>query len=157
VEYIVRAHIMRVNTTLVSAWKMKRLINTNKRYVLMVVREKYVDTSYAFLGCDPYHTHELIDIVSKYDDIFQKPDGLPPKREIQHEIHIQQDSPLLIVGMYRMSVVDMIEIKKKVHGLLDQGVIMLNSCPCGSPIMMVPKKNGTWKMCFDYRALNKIT
>jgi hypothetical protein len=45
VEYIVRAHIMRVNTTLVSAGQMKRLINTNKRYILMVIREKYVGTS----------------------------------------------------------------------------------------------------------------
>jgi hypothetical protein len=40
VEYIVRSHDMRVNTTLVSEGQMKRLINTNKRYVLMVVREK---------------------------------------------------------------------------------------------------------------------
>jgi hypothetical protein len=44
VEYIVRAHNMRVNTTLVSAGQMERLINTNKRYVLMVVREKDVKT-----------------------------------------------------------------------------------------------------------------
>ena len=99
VEYIVRAHNMRINTTLVSAGKMKRLINTNKRYLLMVVREKYVRTSNAFQGCDPSHKNELIDIVSKYDDIFQEPDGLPPKREIQHEIHLQQDSPLTNVGM----------------------------------------------------------
>jgi hypothetical protein len=55
VEYIVRAHSMRVNTTLVSAGKMKRLITTNKRYVLMVVKEKYVGTSNAFQGCDPSH------------------------------------------------------------------------------------------------------
>jgi hypothetical protein len=55
VEYIVRAHNMRVNTTLVSAGQMKRLINTNKRYVLMVVREKDVGTSDAFQGCDPSH------------------------------------------------------------------------------------------------------
>jgi hypothetical protein len=88
VEYIVIAHNMRVNTTLVSAGKMKRLINTNKRYVLMVVREKDVRTSDAFQGCDPSHKKKLIDIVSKYDDIFQEPDGLPPKREIQHEIHL---------------------------------------------------------------------
>jgi hypothetical protein len=52
VEYIVRDHNMRVNTTLVSAGKMKRLINTNKRYVLMVVREKDVRKSDAFQGCD---------------------------------------------------------------------------------------------------------
>jgi hypothetical protein len=55
VEYIVRAHNMRVNTTLVSAGQMKRLIKSNKRYVLMVVWEKDVETSDAFQGCDPSH------------------------------------------------------------------------------------------------------
>jgi hypothetical protein len=53
VEYIFRAHNMRVNATLVSAGLMKRLINTNKRYVLMVIREKDVETFDAFQGCDP--------------------------------------------------------------------------------------------------------
>jgi hypothetical protein len=71
VEYIVRAHNMRVNTTLISPGQMKRLININKRYVLMFVRKKDVETSNDFQGCDPSHKKELIDIVSKYDDIFQ--------------------------------------------------------------------------------------
>jgi hypothetical protein len=55
----------------------------------MVVRENDVETSDAFQGCDPSHKKELIDIVSEYDNIFQEPDGLPPKREIQHGIHLQ--------------------------------------------------------------------
>jgi hypothetical protein len=78
VGYIIRVHNMSVNKTLVSAGKMKRLINTNKRYVLMVVKEKDVGTSDAFQGCDPSHKNELTDIVSKYDDIFQELDGLNP-------------------------------------------------------------------------------
>jgi hypothetical protein len=89
VEYIVRSHNMKVNTTLVSAGQMKRLINTNNRYVLMVVREKDVGTFDAFQGCDPSHKKELIDSFSNYDEIFQEPDGLPPMRKIQHEIHLQ--------------------------------------------------------------------
>jgi hypothetical protein len=157
VEYIVRSHNMRVNTTLVSVGKMKRLITTNKIYVLMVIKEKYVGTSDVFQGCDPYHKHELIHIVSNYDDISQELDGLNPKREIQHEIHHQHDSPLPNVGMYRISVVEMTKIKKQVQGLLDQGVIRPNSSPCGSPIMMVPNKYGTWRMCVNYQALNKIS
>jgi hypothetical protein len=60
------------------------------------------------------------------------------------------------VGMYKLSVVEMTEIKKKVQGLLDQGVIRPNSSPCVSLIVMVPKKYGTWRMCVYYRALNKI-
>jgi hypothetical protein len=157
VEYIVRAHSIRVNSILFSAGKMKRIITTNKRYVLMVIKEKYVGTYDVFKGCDTSYKNELIDIVSKYDDIFQEPSGLPPNREIQHEIHLQQDFPLPNVGMYRMSVVEMTEIKKRVNGLLDQGVIRPNSSPCGSSIVMVPKKDGTWRMCFVYRDLNKIT
>jgi hypothetical protein len=43
-----------------------------------------------------------------------------------------------------MSVVDMKEIKKKVQGLLDQGIIRPSSSPCGSLILMAPKKDGTW-------------
>lgn len=88
---------------------------------------------------------------------YKELDGLPPKKEIQHEIHLQQDSPLSKVGMYMMSVVEMTKIKKQVQGLLDQGVIRPSSYPCGSLIMMVPKKYGTWKMCVDYWDLNKIT
>jgi hypothetical protein len=68
VEYIVRANSMRVNTT--SAGQTKRLINTDKRYVLMFVREKDVGTFDDFQGCDPSRKKELIDIISKYDDIF---------------------------------------------------------------------------------------
>jgi hypothetical protein len=55
VEYIVRSHNMKVNTTLVSEGHMKRLIKTNKRYVLMVIREKDVGKFDAFQGCDPSH------------------------------------------------------------------------------------------------------
>jgi hypothetical protein len=48
-------------------------------------------------------------------------------------------------------------VKKQLQQLLEQGVIRPSTSPCGSPIIIVPKKDGTWRMCINYRALNKIT
>jgi hypothetical protein len=59
--------------------------------------------------------------------------------------------------MYRSSVIENAEIKKQVQELLDKGIIRPSSSLCGSPIVLVPKKDGTWRMCIDFRALNKIT
>lgn len=69
---------------------------------------------------------------------------------------MQQDAPLPNVGMYVISSIDMEEIKKQVQELLNQRVIRPSSSRCSSPIMLVPKKDDTWRMCVDYRVLNKI-
>ena len=50
-----------------------------------------------------------------------------------------------------------VEIKKKIQGLLDKGISRPSTSPCRSPIVLVPKKNGTWRMCVDFHALKKIT
>ena len=49
------------------------------------------------------------------------------------------------------------EIKRQIHDLLQKGHIRPSSSHCGSPIVLVQKKDGTWRLCIDYRALNKIT
>jgi hypothetical protein len=61
---------MKVDSTIVSAGQMKRLINTNKRYVLMIVRAKDAETYDYFQGCDSSHKDEMFDVISNYDEIF---------------------------------------------------------------------------------------
>jgi hypothetical protein len=95
--------------------------------------------------------------VNQYEEMFQEPNILPPKMGIQHEIQLQQDCPLPNIGMYMMSVMENDEIKKQIQELLEKGVIIPSTSPCRSPIVVVPKKDGTWRMCVYFRALNKIT
>eukprot|EP00253_Pinus_taeda_P034630 PITA_34630 len=120
-EYIVRAHKLKDNYSLINLEQMKRIVN------------------------------------SKYDVLFQEPKGLPPKREIIHDICLQQDAPLPNIGMYMLSALENAEIKKQVQEFLNKGFIRPSTSPCGSPIMLVRKKDGSWRMCIVYRALNKIT
>jgi hypothetical protein len=157
VEYIVRSHTKKMNLSLINARQMKRLVNASKNCVLLMIKPKEDIETKAFQGCDTKLKSNLFEVVNQYDEMFKEPKGLPPKRGIQHEIPLQQDSPLPNIGMYRMSIMENYEIKKQIQEFLDKGVIVPSSLPCGSPIVLVPKKDGTWCMCVDFKALNKIT
>ena len=90
-------------------------------------------------------------------DLFSEITGLPPRRGVEHEIMLTGESSLPNIGLHRTSVLESEEIKKQVQELLETGVIVPSCSPCGSPVLLVPKKDGGWRMCVDYRALNKIT
>ena len=87
-EYIVRAHRKKMNLSLVSVGQMKRLVNSSKNFVLLMIKAKYIVGSEALTGCDSKLKHDLVEIVNTYEKMFQEPKRLPPKRGIQHEIHL---------------------------------------------------------------------
>ena len=81
IEYIVHAHRMKTNISLVSTNKMKRLINGSNNFVLIIVKAKDVEQTESFKGCDPKLKKDLIKVVSNYDILFQVPEGFPLKQE----------------------------------------------------------------------------
>eukprot|EP00253_Pinus_taeda_P024739 PITA_24739 len=76
--------------------------------------EKKPDKTNVFEGCDAKQQADLEKVVSEYDILFQEPKGLPPKKEIVHDINLQQDAPLPNIEMYRLSALENAKIKKQV-------------------------------------------
>jgi len=89
IEYIVRAHKLKNNYTLISSGQMKRIVNSCKKFLLMVVMERTPDKTNVFEAYDSKHKADLEKVVSEYDILFQEAKGLPPKREIVHDIDLQ--------------------------------------------------------------------
>ncbi|KAK1681163.1 hypothetical protein QYE76_042011 [Lolium multiflorum] len=95
----------------------------------------------------------------EFGDVFPEevPAGLPPLRGIEHQIDLIPGASLPNRAPYRTNPEETKEIQKQVQALLDKGYIRISLSPCAVPVILVPKKDGTWRMCVDCRAINNIT
>jgi len=96
-------------------------------------------------------------ILQEYGDVFQEPKGLPPNRSYDHSIPLQPGVQAVSVRPYRYPFYQKEEIERIVKELLESGVIRHSNSPFSSPVLLVRKADGSWRMCMDYRALNKVT
>jgi hypothetical protein len=101
---------------------------------------------------------DLQALLSKNQTIFSTPQGLPPSRGVHdHSIPLVPGSLPPNIRPYRHPFAQTNEIEKMVQELLTVGVICPSTSPYSSPVVMVLKKEGSWRMCPDFRALNKLT
>jgi hypothetical protein len=82
---------------------------------------------------------------------------LPPVRGIEHKIDLIPGASLPNHAAYRTNPDETKEIQRQVQDLLNRGYIRESLSPCSVSILLVPKKDGTWCMCVDCRAINNIT
>jgi hypothetical protein len=98
-----------------------------------------------------------IRVVRYFPDVFpEELPEMPPDREVEYVIDPLPGTALISKRPYRMSVEELKEPKKQLTELQEAGYIRSNSSPCGAPILFVQKKDGSQKMCVDYRSLNDV-
>jgi hypothetical protein len=101
----------------------------------------------------------VADILQEYADVFPSeiPAGLPPLWGIEHQIDFIPGASLPNRAPYRTNPEEKKEIQRQVQKLLDKGFVRESLSPCAIPVILVPKKDGSWCMCVDCRAINNIT
>ncbi|CAL2250755.1 unnamed protein product [Prunus armeniaca] len=135
-------------TCLISAITAKRLLQKGCEGFLAHI----IDTREITLNL------EDIPVVSEFPDVF--PDdlpGLPPEREIEFTIELLPSTNPIYLTPYRMAPAELRELKTQLQELVDMGFIRPSVSPWGAPVLFVRKKDGTMRLCIDYRQLNKVT
>ncbi|GJX31523.1 putative reverse transcriptase domain-containing protein [Tanacetum coccineum] len=101
---------------------------------------------------------EEIVVVREFPEVF--PDdlsGLPPIREIEFRIELIPGATPVAKSPYRLAPSELEELSGQLKELQDKGFIRPSSSPWGAPVLFVKKKDGSFRMCIDYRELNKLT
>lgn len=98
------------------------------------------------------------DLIQEFQDIFNEPSRLPPRRMgFDHRIPLKEGSIPFNMRPYRYSIIQKYVVDKLVEEMLNQGIIQRSNSPYASPIVLVKKKDGSWRLCVDYRRLDKQT
>jgi hypothetical protein len=101
---------------------------------------------------------EEILVVREFVDVF--PDelpGMPPDKDVEFVIELQPGTTPISKRPYRMPPKELAELKTQLQELLDKGYIHPSSSPWGCPALFVKKKDGSLRLCVDYRPLNAVT
>ncbi|GJS13751.1 reverse transcriptase domain-containing protein [Tanacetum coccineum] len=101
---------------------------------------------------------ENVPIVQDFPEVFPEDlPGLPPTRQVEFQIDLVPGAAPVARAPYRLAPSEMKELSEQLKELSDKGFIRPSSSPWGAPVLFVKKKDGSFRMCIDYRELNKLT
>jgi hypothetical protein len=101
---------------------------------------------------------ENIRIVSEFPDVFpEELPGMPPERKVEFAIELILGTAPISKRAYRVSRLELMELKKQIDELLEKGYIRPSTLPWAALVLFVEKNDCTKRMCIDYRSLNEVT
>ncbi|GJS84472.1 putative reverse transcriptase domain-containing protein [Tanacetum coccineum] len=138
--------------------------NSRLKIVSCIKAQKYIEK-----GCELFLAQvteqeskekrlEDVPVIRDFPEVF--PDelpGLPPPRQVEFRIDLIPGAAPVARAPYRLAPSEMKELSKQLQELLEKGFIRPSSSPWGAPVLFVKKKDGSFRMCIDYRELNKLT
>jgi hypothetical protein len=135
--------------------EIKRAMFSNQPMIVLLYKEALLNTN----ELDHALPSSIASLLQEYGDVFpeETPHGLPPIRGIEHQIDFVPGATIPNRPAYRSNPEETNELKRQVSELLEKGHVRESMSPCAVPVLLVPKKDGTWRMCVDCRAINNIT
>ncbi|GJT05670.1 hypothetical protein Tco_0840132 [Tanacetum coccineum] len=138
--------------------------NSRLKIVSCIKAQKYIEK-----GCELFLAQvteqeskekrlEDVPVIRDFPEVF--PDelpGLPPPRQVEFRIDLIPGAAPVARAPYRLAPSEMKELSKQLQELSEKGFIRPSSSPWGAPVLFVKKKDGSFRMCIDYRELNKLT
>ena len=133
--------------SLIYANKFRKVISQSENFVFFMIffqnKWKITTTSRVSAAYLSTQQKEVDKVMEEYSDIFSSPTEVSLHCQVKHPIDLTPSSLLPNGPIYRRSLLENEEIKRQIQELLHKGHIHPSSSPCGSPIMLVQKKDGT--------------
>ncbi|GJU31808.1 putative reverse transcriptase domain-containing protein [Tanacetum coccineum] len=138
--------------------------NSRLKIVSCIKTQKYIEK-----GCELFLAQvteqetkekrlEDVPVIQDFPEVFPEDlPGLPPPRQVEFRIDLIPGAAPVARAPYRLAPSEMKELSKQLQELSEKGFIRPSSSPWGAPVLFVKKKDGSFRMCIDYRELNKLT
>ncbi|GJR34686.1 putative reverse transcriptase domain-containing protein [Tanacetum coccineum] len=145
---IIRGNQSKTRLNLISCIKTERYISRGCQVFVIQVMEKKSDEKRL----------EDIPVVREFPEVFPEDlPGLPPVRQVEFQIDLIPGTTPVARAPYRLAPSEMQELSNQLQELSDRGFIRPSTSPWGAPVLFVKKKDGSLRICIDYRELNKLT